>query len=127
MAYSKTVFIGRLTRDPELKVTQAGKSVVNFTVAVDRRNSKEKTADFWDCVAWNAQAEAISKYFYKGKEILVEGEMHKRSYTDKDGNKRWAVELQVATFAFTGNKEQTTQEPSSQFEDLQEPDDELPF
>jgi len=102
MAYSKTIFIGNMTRDPELRRTQTGKTVCSFSIAVKRR--WQDATDFWDCVAWEGTAETISRHFHKGKEILVEGEMQKRSY-EKDGQTRWVTELRVDTFGFVGRKD----------------------
>ena len=132
MAYSKTIMVGNLTRDPELRVTKTGKSVCAFSIAVKRKMQDE--TDFWDCTAWGKTGEAISKHFHKGKEILVEGEMQKRSYTDKDGNKRWTAELSVDTFTFVGRKSDGNSggyggghaDPLDQFEELED-DEGLPF
>ncbi len=100
------VIKGRLVRDPELKNTQSGKSVCNATVAVDRAYSKngEKEADFFDCVFWEKAAEFVSKYFHKGQEILVQGEMQSRKYQDKNGNNRTAWEVKRARAEFCGPK-----------------------
>lgn len=129
MAYSKTIFVGNLTKNPELRATQAGKSVCSFTVAVKRR--WQDVTDFHDCVAWDKTAEAISRNFFRGKEILVEGELQKRSYEDKDGNKRWVTELIVDTFAFVGRKDDAerpeTDNPFSGFEETDGADEGLPF
>ena len=122
MAYSKTIFIGNLTKDPEIRVTQGGRSVCSFTVAVKRR--WQDVTDFHDCVAWEKTAENIAKFFHKGKEILVEGELQKRSY-EKDGQKRWVTELVVDGFSFVGRKDNSDQPVS--FDEIEEDDGELPF
>lgn len=135
MAYSKTIFMGNMVRDPELRVTSGGKSVCNFTVAVKRR--RQDVTDFHDCVAWEKTAEAISKHFHKGKEILVEGELQKRSY-EKEGNKIWVTELVVDNFSFVGRKEVEQSQgfgygggfggaPSSGFSEIPDTDGDLPF
>ena len=84
--------MGRLTRDPELRRTGSGVAVASFTVAVDRdfggRDGGEKETDFIDCVAWRQTGEFVSKYFTKGRMIVVSGRLQIRSWTDKDGNKR---------------------------------------
>ena len=84
--------MGRLTRDPELRVTGSGISVANFSVAVDRdfsgKDSGEKETDFIDCTAWRKTAEFVAKHFTKGRMIVVSGRLQINSYTDKDGNKR---------------------------------------
>ena len=94
-SYNKVILMGRLCGDPELKQTQGGTAVTNFTIAVDRKHSKdeEKQADFISVVAWRHAAEFISKYFGKGSAILIEGELQTRSWTDQQGNKRYATEV----------------------------------
>lgn len=119
---------GRITRDPELKQTQSGVSVCNFTVAVDRNHTKQgedKVADFFDCVAWRGLADLISKYFTKGKEIVLDGEMQSRKWVDKEGNNRLSWEVQVNNVDFCGSKGGTTQ--NREFEDLPADDGDLPF
>jgi len=89
--------MGRLTRDPELRSTQAGVSVASFTVAVDRdfggRDGGEKQTDFIDCVAWRQTGEFVSKYFRKGSMIVVSGRLQSRKWQDREGNNRtnWEV------------------------------------
>ena len=97
---------GRLVRDPEIRQTQSGVSVTNITVAVDRSYSAggEKQTDFFDCVFWRQGAEFVSKYFKKGKEIIVTGEMQSRKWQDKDGNNRISWEIQNAHAEFCGGK-----------------------
>lgn len=97
---------GRLVRDPEIRQTQSGVSVTTITVAVDRAYSagSEKQTDFFDCVFWRQGAEFVSKYFKKGKEIIVAGEMQSRKWQDKDGNNRIAWEIQNAHAEFCGGK-----------------------
>lgn len=97
---------GRLTADPELRVTTNNTSVCSFTIAVDRpyKSGEEKTADFLDCVAWRNTAEFVEKYFKKGKSIAVTGSIRTRLYQDKDGNNRKAVEILVENVEFCGNK-----------------------
>lgn len=96
---------GRLTRDPELRRTQSDVPVCNITVAVDRAYSKDdKQTDFFDCVFWRGQAEFVSKYFSKGREIIVSGEMQSRKYQDKEGNNRTAWEIKGDRAEFCGSK-----------------------
>ena len=125
MAYSKTILVGNMTKDPEKKITQNGKTVCSFSVAVKRRF--QDVTDFHDCVAWGNMAEAICRNFHKGKEILVEGELQKRSY-EKDGIKRWVTELVVDTFSFTGRKDDGESEQKQKtWEEVEEDDSDLPF
>jgi len=102
---------GRLTRDPEMRTTQSGKSVTDFSVAVDRRIQKDKT-DFFDVTAWEKTGEFVNKYFRKGKEILVQGEMQRREYTDKSGNKRYAWNLIAQNVEFCGSKSDDQTSPA---------------
>ena len=100
------VIMGRLTRDPELRRTGSGVAVASFTVAVDRdfggRDGGEKETDFIDCVAWRQTGEFVSKYFTKGRMIVVSGRLQIRSWTDKDGNKRRTAEV-VADNCYFGD------------------------
>ena len=126
---------GRLVRDPEIRRTQSGVAVTNITVAVDRAYSAddEKQTDFFDCVFWRQGAEFVSKYFTKGKEIIVTGEMQSRKWTDKDGNNRISWEIQNAHAEFCGSAkasdtaQNTAVQPAPDFVPLQEPDASLPF
>lgn len=105
--YNKAVIMGRICNDLELKTTPSGVSVLTFSVAVERRyqNDKEnKQTDFFNCVAWRNEAEFISRFWSKGRMILVEGELQNRKYTDKTGTERQITELIVERACFTGEK-----------------------
>ena len=122
---------GRLVRDPEVRKTANDISVCTITVAVDRAYSSggEKQTDFFDCVFWRQGAEFVSKYFSKGKEIIVHGEMQSRKWQDKDGNNRISWEIQNAHAEFCGGKSDnsSTSETVSDFSVLNDSDDSLPF
>lgn len=115
---NKIVIIGRLTRDPELKSTNAGTSVCNFSVAVDRTyRDKEgnRPTDFFDISVFGATAEFVSKYFKKGSSIAVSGAMESRKFVDKDGNNRIAWSLHADEVNFCGSKSENnggSQKPS---------------
>ena len=98
--------MGRLVRDPELRRTGSGIAVASFTVAVDRdfgpKDGGEKETDFIDCVAWRQTGEFVSKYFTKGRMIVVSGRLQIRSWTDNDGNKRRTAEV-VADNCYFGD------------------------
>ena len=98
------VIMGRLTRDPELRTTQAGVSVTSFTVAVDRdfggRDGSERQTDFIDCVAWRSTGEFVSKYFHKGSMIVVSGRLQSRKWQDRDGNNRTSWEINADNVYF---------------------------
>lgn len=115
---------GRLTKDVELR--RAGDTpVCNFTIAVDKMGGQG--ADFIDVVAWKNTAEFISKYFGKGKEILVQGRLQVRDWTDKQGNKRRAYEVNAHSAEFCGkNDSKAVDVSAADFEDLDD-ETELPF
>ena len=100
--------MGRLTRDPELRRTGSGVAVASFRVAVDRdyqpKDGGERKTDFIDCVAWRQTGEFISKYFTKGRMIVVDGRLEMRDWTDKEGNKRTSAEINVANAYFGDSK-----------------------
>ena len=102
------VLMGRLVRDPELRQTQSGVSVVSFRIAVDRdfqsRDSSEKQADFIDIVAWRNTAEFVSKYFTKGRMAVVSGRLQIREWTDRDGGKRYSAEVVADNVYFGDSK-----------------------
>ena len=110
------VIMGRLTRDPELRRTGSGIAVASFTVAVDRdfggRDGGEKETDFIDCVAWRQTGEFVSKYFTKGRMIVVSGRLQIRNWTDKDGNKRRTAEV-VADNCYFGDSKRDGDSGSS--------------
>lgn len=94
---NKVILGGRLTADPELKTTPSGVSVTSFTVAVNRRfggkEGEQPQADFINVTAWRATAEFITKYFRKASSICVMGSIQTRSWTDQQGQKRFATEI----------------------------------
>lgn len=98
--------MGRLTADPELKQTQSGISVCSFSIAIDRSYSKdrERQTDFIDIVAWRQTADFVSRYFSKGKMIIVEGSIQVRNYEDKTGAKRRAFEVVADNVQFGESK-----------------------
>ena len=103
------VIMGRLTADPELRQTPSGVSVTRFTVAVDRgyvKAGEERKADFINVVAWRQTAEFVSRYFQKGSMIAVQGSIQTGSY-EKDGVKRYTVEISADNVSFCGSKSET--------------------
>lgn len=107
MAFNKVILMGRITHDLELKTTQSGISVCSFSIAVDRRfqtKGEEKKTDFFNIVTWRQQAEFVTRYFAKGRMILVEGELQTRSYVDKNGQNVRVVEIVADQVCFTGEK-----------------------
>ena len=110
---NRIIIMGRLTRDPELRRTQSGLAVCTFTVAVDRdyqpKDGSEKQADFIDVVAWRQTAEFVSKYFSKGRMIVVEGSLQSRKWQDKNGQNRVSWEIQADNLYFGDSKPSASQ------------------
>ena len=99
--------MGRLARDPELRQTTTGKNVASFRIACDRGRrdaNGQSQADWIDVVAWDRQAEFVCKYFQKGSLIVVDGRLQSRSYQDKTGANRTAVEVVANNINFAGSK-----------------------
>ena len=90
---------GRLTRDPELKNTEGGNTVVNFSIAVSRGTSKDES-DFFDCVAWDKTADHINKFYVKGKPIEVQGELRQERWVNGEGNNSSKVTIVVRRCSF---------------------------
>lgn len=136
---NKFVGIGRLTADPELKMTQSEKSVTTFNVAIDRPykgQNGEKQTDFLPCVAWGKTAEHVVKWFKKGSQIAVEGSVNIRSYTDNNGAKRYVTEINVEKVYFCGSNQQSSNANEAltqptfaplKMEDFDVNNDDLPF
>ncbi len=104
---NKVIMMGRIVNDLELKTTPQGVTVCTFRIAVDRnfqKKGEERKSDFFNVVAWRSNAEFISRYFSKGKPILIEGELNTRQYTDKNGNPATWYEIVVDRQYFVGNK-----------------------
>lgn len=138
---NKTILMGRLTNNPELKHTTSGTTYVNFSLAVERdfkdKQSGEKVTDFIDFIAWGNTSEFICRYFTKGRMMIVSGRIQTDSYNDKDGNKRKSTKVVVENAYFgdskrdgdQGQQPQTASAPmmADQFATINGDDDELPF
>lgn len=120
MGYSTWSAMGRLTKDPELKRTESGKAVMNFSLAVERPRSKK--TDFIPCIAWEKIAENLKQFCIKGTKLIVEGYPQTSSYTDKNGSNRNIVEMCISGFHFCESKSKT----ATEFSDLDD-STELPF
>lgn len=112
--FSKVILMGNLTRDPETRSVSSGQTVTSFSLAVSRSwkgqdgQSQEQTS-FINCTAWGKTGEIIAQYVQKGNPLLVSGRLDQRSYDDKDGNKRQAVEVVVEDFNFIGGRSDDAQ------------------
>lgn len=104
---NKCIFTGRLCADPELRQTPSNISVCRFRIAVNRQYADangERKADFISCTAWRNTAEFVSKYFQKGSAIIVEGSLQNADYTDANGVKHYAMDVQVSNVEFGESK-----------------------
>ena len=143
--FNKVMLGGRLTADPENKQTETGISVTRFTIAVNRRYGKDASqqADFFNVTAWRATGDFVSKFFKKGSSIFVVGTIQNRSWTDADGNKRYATDIVADEVSFVDSRSENSagqytpdsySEPSfsssaadaPKFEEIKG-DDDLPF
>lgn len=140
---NKCLMMGRLGRDPEKRYTQNGTTVATFSLAVDRdfkdKASGERITDWIDVVAWRQTAEFVCKYFAKGRMAVVEGRLQSRTYTDREGVKRKAVELVADNVYFADSKTVSSPppegnadecslplQPTNEYNELDE-EGELPF
>lgn len=136
MSLNKIFLLGRLTADPEVKYTNSGKAVAQFTLAVNRP-SKDATgnyeSDFINIVAWNKTAETVGNHVTKGQRLLVEGRLQIRSYEAKDGSKRYVTEVIANSMDFIEKKSDGAAAPAKQsanfgsFGDAQPFNEEIPF
>ena len=94
--------LGRLTKDPELKYTTAGKAFLRIIIAVPQERDKTQ-ANFINCVAWNKPAEIIAEHFKKGNRINLVGKLTSRQY-EEAGIKKWVTEVMIDSFDFIENK-----------------------
>lgn len=129
---NRVILLGRIGKDIELKTTQSGVSVCNFTLAVDRdyRNGDEKITDWFDCVAWRGSAEFLNNYASKGRMVVVDGSMQSRKWEDRDGNKRisWEVQVQNVYLADSKRDGNTQSVPAApQMTELPADEGDLPF
>lgn len=109
MALNSVSLMGRLTSDIEIKTTPAGKSVTNFTLAVNKLSNKDHPeASFIDCVAWNGTADLIAKYFSKGDKLIVTGRLDTSTYESKTGGKVKKTEIIVSEIDFPNNTSNNT-------------------
>jgi len=131
---NKTLLMGRLTKDPELRYTQSGIAVARFTLAVDRRMQKDKT-DFISVVAWRKLAEFCAQYLSKGSKVVIVGSLQTRAWDDKEtGKRRSATEVVADEMYFAESKRTGAQEEKNPLEEALEDgsftlveDEDLPF
>lgn len=134
MSLNRSVCIGRLTRDPELRSTSNGTAVGTFTVAVDRDfkgQNGEKETDFIPVVVWRGLAETCGRYLSKGKMVAVDGRLQIRTYEANDGGKRTVAEIVADNVQFLSPKSENGSmgAPATMPDELEEikPFEEIPF
>lgn len=137
---NKVILMGRLTKDPELRYTNNKTPVCSFTIAVNNGYGEKQQTDFINCVAWNKTAEFVTKYFIKGRMIIIaDGRISTRIWETQDGKRAYATEVIANEVNFGESKTspqlntpQTAAQPPMQDDDddftpLDEEDDDLPF
>ncbi|AIO18022.1 Single-stranded DNA-binding protein ssb [Candidatus Izimaplasma bacterium HR1] len=113
---NRTILVGRLTKDPEVRYTSSNIAYARFTLAVNRTfagPSGEREADFIQCITWRKQAENLARFVRKGSLIGVEGRIQTGSYDDKDGNRKYTTDVVCDSVQFLEPKNQDSQDNSS--------------
>ncbi len=123
---NKVFLIGRLSRDPELRHTTSGMAVCQINVAISRRGAagKEPETDFINVVVWDKQAENVSKYLAKGRQVAVEGRIQTRNYDNNEGKKVYVTEVIASNVEFLGSASDNSR---SQSESEENPFDTMPI
>jgi len=127
---NRICLVGRLTKDPELRYTPAGKAVASFTLAVDRpfkNQHGEREADFINIVAWGQQGENCANYLAKGKLAAVDGRLQIRAYDGQDGQRRWVTEVITDTVRFLSPKGGNSIDPGSMGSEVDFDPEDIPF
>lgn len=132
---NKVILIGNLGRDPELRYTPSGTAVANFTVATnetwkDKDGAKQEHTEWHRVVAWGKLAEIAGEYLRKGRQVYIEGSIRSRTFKDKDGNEKTAVEIRADTMVMLGRQEGGPPEGKAAAEAAPPeytPDDDIPF
>src|SRR5690625_4917352 len=118
MSINKVILVGRLVRDPDLRYTNNGTAVANFTIACNKpfkKDGEDQRADFINCVIWRKPAESLANYMSKGSLIGLEGSIQTRSYDGTDGKRVYVTEVLAASVQFLESKNKSeNQEPSNQ-------------
>ena len=130
---NNVVIMGRLTKEPEERVTSSGKKVCSFCVALDDNFDKSKTY-FFDIIAWNKTCEFVCKYFHKGSMIAIQGRLTTNPWEDKNGSKHKGVAIVADNVSFCGGKNESNTgsidvppPTDTEYRDIPETDEELPF
>ncbi len=125
MNLNKAIIVGRLTRDPEVRVTTAGQNVANFGMATnriwnDQQGNRKESTEFHNIVAFGRLADICSQYLAKGKLILIEGHLQTRSWEDQNGNKKYRTEIVAENMQMgPGGQESQNTAPQQNFQQKQ--------
>ena len=111
--YAKATIIGNMTKDPEVRTLPGGKSVLDFTLAVNSKANGVEEVSFFDCTAWEKTADLIVRFFKKGSSFGVDGRIKLKPWEDKSGNKRVQFNLTVNEIIFIGKADDNTREQST--------------
>lgn len=103
---NKVIITGRLTKDPELRSTQNGTNVAKYTIAINTGYGEKQQTDFINVTTWGKSGEFVSKYFKKGQAIGIVGRLNSNNYEDKNGNKRYSLEVITEDIEFIGDKKE---------------------
>ena len=120
---NKVILIGRLGRDPEIRYSQQGTAVTNFSLATSEKWKDEEKTEWHKVVAFGKQAEVMEKYLKKGSQVFLEGRVQTRKW-EQDGQDRYTTEIVVSNFQFVGGKGEGQSQPAAQ---PPIPDDDIPF
>ena len=106
---NKAIIVGNLGRDPEVRYTQSGRAVANFSVAttdtwMDQNNQRQERTEWHRIVVWGKQAENCGQYLSKGRQVYIEGDIRTRSYEDKEGIQRYTTEIYAQRVQFLGGR-----------------------
>ena len=122
---NKVTLLGRLTQDPEIRYTNSGRAVANFTMALDRRG--DTGTDFIPVVLWDKTAETVGNYVTKGQRLLIEGRLQVRSYENSKGEKRRVTEV-VGSYIEFIEKAKKTSDSGDNWDSMGETtEEEIPF
>lgn len=132
---NKVVLVGRLTKDPEIRVTPAGTTVGRYSLAVPTGYGENQTTSFFECVTFGKTAQFVEKYLKKGMKVIIEGQLQQRSYTNREGKTVSAVEILVQEHEFVESRQAGAEpnpmkrKPAPDFVPIPDgvDDDDLPF
>lgn len=136
---NRALIIGRLGRDPEVRYTEGGKAVGNFTVATneswtDKGGQKQEKVEWHRIVVWDKQAELCGEYLSKGRQVALEGRIQTREWTNKEGVKQYTTEIVASHVEFLGSKDEgggkakkAEEKPEDEVAPVTPDDDSIPF